>query len=138
MALFKFARSMLSGKEIELYNNGEMKRSFTYVDDVVEGIIKLLAQPASGRDRIYNLGGAQAVTLSEFVTRIEKELGVTAKKKLAPLQAGDVPETIADCSLAERDFGYHPTVSIEEGIRRFAQWFREHKAFALSLEEPKQ
>jgi len=138
MALFKFARRILEGRPIDLYNNGDMKRSFTYVSDVVDGIEAIIARTPEGKNEIYNLGGAEAVPLRKFVELIEKELGKKAEVNLLPLQAGDVPETVADCSLAERDFGYKPKVSIEEGIQRFATWFRENERFALSLEEPKQ
>jgi UDP-glucuronate 4-epimerase len=138
MALFKFARAIAEGKPIDMYNRGEMKRSFTYVDDVVAGIMHALAEEPQGRYRIYNLGGSEAVPLTRFVELIEKELGMKAEKNLLPLQAGDVPETVADCTLAERELGYAPQVSIEEGVKRFVQWFRENEKFARSLEAAKQ
>ncbi|MEN9561754.1 MAG: hypothetical protein RIQ56_1027 [Candidatus Parcubacteria bacterium] len=138
MALFKFARRMLAGQPIDLYNHGEMKRSFTYVDDVAVAVANLIELPSSGRNLLYNLGGAEAVPLKKFVSLIEKELGVTALINSMPLQPGDVPETVSDCSKAEKDFGYQPQISIEEGISKFAQWFRDSSDFALSLEEPKQ
>lgn len=138
MALFKFARNIVQGTPINLYNRGEMKRSFTYVDDVVAGIVRVLEAEPKGRYRIFNLGGSEAVPLTRFVELIEKELGQKAHVKLMPLQAGDVPETVADCTLAERELGYAPQVSIEDGIKRFAEWFRTNKKFALSLEAPKQ
>lgn len=138
MALFKFARNTAQGKPIEVYNRGEMQRSFTYVDDVVSGILAVLDKPATGRYLIYNLGGSEAVPLMRFVELIEKELGKKADIKLLPLQAGDVPETVADCTSAERDLEYSPEVSIEEGIRRFVEWFQANEKFALSLKEPKQ
>ena len=138
MALFKFAKRILRGDAIDLYNNGEMRRSFTYVGDVAEGIAQLLDMPSTGRNLIYNIGGAEAVPLVRFVELIEKELGKTSKRNLLPLQSGDVPETLADCALAERDFGYKPKVSIEEGISIFAKWLRDNETFALALKEPKQ
>lgn len=138
MALFKFAKNIARDMPITLYNEGRMRRSFTYVDDVVAGVMGILAQEPHGRALIYNLGGSEAVELTRFVELIESELGRKVEKKLAPLQDGDVPETVADCSLAERDLGYVAHISIEEGIRRFAQWFRENEKFALSLKEPKQ
>jgi len=138
MALFKFARRMLKGDPIDVYNNGNMKRSFTYVDDVTEAIVNLLKQKPSGRHLLYNIGGDEAVPLMKFIELIEKELGKKAQMHMLPLQSGDVPETVSDCSSAERDFGYKANVSIEEGIARFAKWLRENEKFALSLKEPKQ
>jgi len=138
MALFKFARRILADLPIDLYNNGEMKRNFTYVRDVTDAILSLMETPVQKGYRLYNLGGAEATPLLRFVELIEKELGKTAERNLLPLQAGDVPETIADCSAAKRDFGYEPKVSIEEGISKFAIWFRKNEKFALSLQEPKQ
>lgn len=138
MALFKFARRILAGEPIDLYNNGDMKRSFTYVSDIAEAIIQIIEKAPAGKNLLYNLGGAEAVSLTHFVELIEKELGKTAQKNMMPLQAGDVPETVADCSRAERDFGYTAQVSIEEGIGKFAKWLRENEEFALSLSEPKQ
>ncbi len=138
MALFKFARRILEGKPIDLYNHGEMKRSFTYVSDVVAGIIGIIEKAPQGKNILYNLGGSEAVPLLRFVELIEKELGKKAEKNMMPLQAGDVPETIADYSLANRDFGYAPKISIEEGIAEFAKWLKENERFALSLKEPKQ
>jgi len=138
MALFKFAKRILSGKPIDLYNNGNMKRSFTYVTDVSDAIVQLIAKATEGKNLIYNLGGSEAVPLTHFVELIEKELGMTAQKNMLPLQPGDVPETLADCSAAEKDFGYKPRVSIEEGIRHFVSWFKANEKLALSLKEPKQ
>jgi UDP-glucuronate 4-epimerase len=138
MALFKFARRILTGKPVDLYNDGNMKRSFTYVSDVADAIVQLLGQSPSGRNLIYNLGGSEAVPLTHFVELIERELGHTAQKNMLPLQAGDVPETLADCTAAEKDFGYKPKVSIEEGIHHFTNWFKANEKFALSLKEPQQ
>ena len=137
-ALFKFAKAMLCGKPINLYNSGNMKRSFTYIDDVTDAIVRLLEQKPAGRSLIYNIGGSEAVPLMKFVELIEKELDKTSEKRLMPLQAGDVPETLADCAAAKRDFGYEPNISIEDGIKRFAIWLRENEKFALALKEPQQ
>lgn len=138
MALFKFAKNIAEGTSIDVYNNGEMKRNFTYVDDVVDAIVALMQQPAGNDARVYNLGGAEATRLLDFVSLIETELGKKATMNLLPLQPGDVPETIADCSRAEHDFGYRARVSIADGIHRFVQWFKDNEAFALSLDAPKQ
>lgn len=138
MALFKFAKAIMTGKPIELYNQGNMRRSFTHVSDIVGGIAALLARPAANRYDLYNLGGAAAVPLRTFVELIEKELGKTTEHILQPLQPGDVPETVADCAKALRDVGYTPKISIEEGITEFATWFRENEAFLRSLADAKQ
>lgn len=138
LALFKFVRLMLQGKPLELYNRGNMARSFTHVDDVVEGIVRILKKTPAGRYRLYNLGGAQAVPLKRFVELIERNLGMKAQKTLLPLQAGDVKETVADTGLARKELGYMPKKRIEEGIEEFVEWFVEHKRFLLSLKEPKQ
>jgi UDP-glucuronate 4-epimerase len=138
LALFKFAKNIAQGLPIDVYNNGHMKRNFTYIDDVVDAITALLAQTPSGKARIYNLGGSEATPLLRFIELIEAAVGKKAIMNMLPLQPGDVPETIADCSLAERDFGYRAQVSIEEGIQRFAEWFKANEAFALSLVAPKQ
>jgi len=100
--------------------------------------VQLIAKATEGKNLIYNLGGSEAVPLTHFVELIEKELGMTAQKNMLPLQPGDVPETLADCSAAEKDFGYKPRVSIEEGIRHFVSWFKANEKLALSLKEPKQ
>lgn len=138
LALFKFAKNIAQGLPIDVYNNGNMTRNFTYVDDVVSAIVALMSQEPQRRSLVYNLGGAEATPLLRFIELIEHEIGKKAIMNLLPLQAGDVPETIADCSRAARDFGYHATVSMEEGIKRFAQWFRDNQEFALSLTAPKQ
>jgi UDP-glucuronate 4-epimerase len=138
LALFKFAKNIAQGLPIDVYNDGKMKRNFTYVDDVVDAVIALLSQAPGRSARIYNLGGSEATPLLRFIELIEKEIGKKAIKHLMPLQPGDVPETVADCSLAERDFGYKPQVSMEDGIRRFAEWFKENEAFVLSLAAPRQ
>ncbi|MEN9412972.1 MAG: hypothetical protein RLZZ342_59, partial [Candidatus Parcubacteria bacterium] len=138
MALFKFAKAIFSGKPVVLYNHGDMKRSFTHVDDVVAGIVSLLEQAPQKRNLIYNLGGAEAVPLKRFVELIEREIGRPALIEYAPLQLGDVPETVADCTYAERELDFLPRVSMEEGIKRFADWFRTYEKWLLALETPKQ
>lgn len=138
MALFKFAKRIQAGKPIELYNKGRMKRSFTHVSDVVAAIHAQLEKKPNGKYQLYNLGGSEAVPLVQFVKLIEKNLGKTAKIKLLPLQAGDVPATIADCTKAKRDLGYVPQTAIAEGIEDFIAWFKKEQAFLSKLEEPKQ
>lgn len=138
LALFKFVKQILAGKPIAVYNRGKMKRSFTHVSDIVAGIVALLAQKPHGLNKLYNLGGAEAVPLLDFITCIEQALGKTAKKKMLPMQQGDVPETVADWSKAHRDFGFVPRTTLQAGIAEFVAWFCEHEAFLLTLQEPKQ
>lgn len=138
LALFKFTKNILAGLPIDVYNNGEMKRSFTHVSDITAGIAALIARAPEGRNEIYNLGGAEPMPLLDFIALIEKELGKTATKNMLPMQAGDVPETVADWSKAHRDVGFTPSTSMETGIKDFIAWFRENEPFLLTLTEPKQ
>lgn len=138
LALFKFTKNILADKPIDVYNHGKMKRSFTHISDVVAGIVALMKKKPRGKNDIYNLGGAQTVPLTRFIELIETEIGKKAKKNFMPMQAGDVPETIADWRKAHKDFGFIPKTSIETGIAEFVQWFREHEAFLRTLRAPKQ
>ena len=138
MALFIFTKAILEGKPIEVYNHGKMLRDFTYIDDIVEGLIRTLDHPAtpnqawsgdrpdpgtsSAPARIYNIGNHQPVELLRFIEVLENALGKKAVKKLLPIQPGDVPATYADIEDLTRDVGFAPATSIEEGI---VQWYRE-------------
>jgi UDP-glucuronate 4-epimerase len=142
MALFKFTAAMLAGKPIDVFNQGKMQRDFTYIDDIVEGVIRTAdhipkANPNwSGHSpdpstsqapyRIYNIGNHQPVELSHFIDVLERTLGVTAKKNYLPMQPGDVPATFADIEELARDVGFHPHTPIEEGIERFVAWYRNY------------
>lgn len=136
MALFKFAKNILQGKEIEVYNKGEMSRSFTYIDDIVSGVIGALS--ASKKYAIYNLGGSQTVNLMDFITLIEKYVDKKAKIKFLPMQAGDVKETVADTRLAESELNYTAVTGIEEGVSKFIEWFKQNQKFLLKLKAGKQ
>ena len=141
MALFIFTKAILEGKPIEVFNEGRMKRDFTYVDDIAEGVIRTLDHPAkadptwsgdrptpetsSAPARIYNIGNHRPVALQHFIEVLERALGKKAEKKLMPLQPGDVPATYADIDDLTRDVGFKPTTSIEVGIPRFVKWYRE-------------
>lgn len=138
MALFKFTRRMLMNEPIELYNNGKMLRSLTHVSDIVAATLRLLKQKPIHRNKIYNLGGSEAVPLIRFVEILEKNLGMKAKKVLLPMQPGDVERTLADTSAAKKDLGYKPKTTIEKGIAEYVAWFLKNKRFLLSLSEPKQ
>ena len=140
MALFKFTKAILEGRPIEVFNYGHHRRDFTYVDDIVEGVIRVLGRPAepnaawSGADpdsatstapyRLYNIGNHQPVELMRYIEVLEQCLGRTAEKTLLPLQAGDVPDTYADVEDLVRDTGYKPATPIEVGVRNFVDWYR--------------
>ncbi len=139
MALFKFTKGILEGQPIPVYNRGQMVRDFTYVDDIVEGVIRVLDQPpgkgggvsepdrsASAPWRIYNIGNSSRVQLMDYIQALEKALGLKATLELLPMQDGDVPATEADVSALESDFDYHPQVGVEEGITRFVEWYRSY------------
>jgi UDP-glucuronate 4-epimerase len=128
MAYFKFADKIERGQEIEVYNNGQMKRDFTYIDDVTAGIEKVLTAPYSDKPkyRIYNIGRGKPENLMDFIHLIEKGLDKKASLKLMPLQKGDVLETFADISALKRDFGYEPETDLEEGIAKFLAWFKAY------------
>lgn len=138
LALFKFVKNILAGKPIDVYNRGKMKRSFTHISDIVAGIVAIVNTKSSGRNEIYNLGGAEAIPLLEFIKLIEREVGKKAKQNLMPMQAGDVRETVADWSKAHKELGFEPKTSMKDGITEFVQWFRENEKFLQTLQEPKQ
>lgn len=141
MALFKFTRAMIAGEAIDVYNRGEMKRDFTYIDDIAEAIVRLqdvIPQPdeswtvetgspatSSAPYRVYNIGNSQPTSLIKYIEAIEKALGVTAKKNLLPMQPGDVLETSADTEALYQAIGFKPQTSVEEGVARFVSWYRE-------------
>ena len=146
MAYFGFTNKLLNGETIQIYNYGNCRRDFTYVDDIVEGIVRVMAkapEKKKGEDdlpippyKIYNIGGGQPENLLDFVNILQEELiraGVLpgdydfdAHKKLVPMQPGDVPTTYADSTALERDFGFTPKITLREGLRRFAEWYKEH------------
>ncbi len=142
MALQKFARAIFEGKAIDVYNYGKHRRDFTYIDDIVEGIIRVLdkvAEPNMQWDgenpdaatspapwRIYNIGNQHPVELMTYIETLEKHLGKTAEKNLLPLQPGDVPDTYADVADLIKDVDYKPSTSVDEGIKAFAQWYKEY------------
>ena len=142
MALFKFTRGILAGEAIPVFNRGEMVRDFTYVDDIVEGVIRVIDQPAQADPawsalaprpsssnapyRIYNIGNNRPVKLMRYIEVLEQCLGRKAKLDLLPLQAGDVPATIADVSRLEAAVGFKPGTPVETGIARFVDWYRSY------------
>ena len=142
MALFKFTKNILAGKAIDVFNNGNHRRDFTYIDDIVEGVIRTLDKlPAPNPDwngdapdsassyapyRIYNIGNNQPVELMRYIEVLEQCLGKQAEKNMLPLQQGDVPATYADIDDLMRDVGFKPNTPIEKGIDNFVRWYREY------------
>ncbi|MFT4630334.1 MAG: UDP-glucuronate 4-epimerase [Dinoroseobacter sp.] len=124
MAPFRFASRMLSGEPIPVYNNGDMIRDFTYIDDITEGVVRIAESVDSkNKYRLYNIGRGEAVPLMDFISSLEKHLGVAAEIKMMPMQDGDVPRTMADTTALQSDFGYQPTISMDDGVRQFADWY---------------
>jgi len=142
MAYFLFTRAILEGRPIQVFNHGKMRRDFTYIDDVVEGVVKVSDRPASpsagwsGSDpdpatspapyRLYNIGNNQPNELMDLIQAVERALGKTAEKIFVPMQQGDVPTTYASIDALDRDFGYRPGTPLDVGIARFVAWYREY------------
>jgi UDP-glucuronate 4-epimerase len=127
MAYWLFTRAMLDGRPIRLFNEGRMRRDFTFVDDVVSGILAVLDKPAAaGEHRTYNIGNSHPEELLDMVALLEELLGVTAKRDLLPMQPGDVPATYANVSAMRRDVGWAPTTDLRTGLTRFVAWWRGH------------
>jgi UDP-glucuronate 4-epimerase len=142
MALFKFTAAILAGKPIQVFNHGRHRRDFTYVDDIVEGVIRVLDRPAPPNPawrgdapdpgssaapwRVYNIGNSQPVELLDYIAALETALGKTAQKELLPMQPGDVPDTFADVSDLAEQFHYQPTTAVADGIAKFVAWYRDY------------
>ena len=124
MAYYAFTNKILNNERIEVFGQGEMKRDFTYIDDIVPAVLRALDTPKDFE--IYNLGGNKPVELMHFISVLEKELGVEAAKEFLPMQPGDVRETYAAIEKAKRDLGFKPQIRIEEGLKRFVQWYKEY------------
>jgi UDP-glucuronate 4-epimerase len=127
MAYWLFTEAMLAGRPIRLFNEGRMRRDFTFVDDVVAGVIAALDNPpAAPAHRLYNIGNSHPEELLDMVAMLEEMLGVKAVRQLMPMQPGDVPATFADVSAMQRDFGWRPTTDLRNGLGRFVAWWRGH------------
>jgi len=133
MAMYLFTKAIVEGKPIQLFNHGKMRRDFTHVTDIVRGILKLVdlvpqasGEPGSVPARLYNIGNNRPEELLHVVSLLEKELGRTARKEMLPMQPGDVWETFADIEELTRDTGFRPSTSIEDGVRDFVAWYRDH------------
>jgi UDP-glucuronate 4-epimerase len=142
MALFKFAKAIISGEPMDVYNHGKMVRDFTYVDDIVEGIVRILDKPAcadpawlaaepdpassSAPWRVYNIGNNKPVQLMDYIRAVEKALGRSAKINFLPMQPGDVPATQADVTALAATTGFTPQVTVDDGVARFIAWYRDY------------
>jgi UDP-glucuronate 4-epimerase len=142
MALFKFTKAILSNKKIQVFNYGKHRRDFTYIDDIVEGVIRTIDKPATSNPqwsgespdsgtskapwRVYNIGNNSPVELLDYISALEKAIGLEADKDFLPLQPGDVPDTFADINDLIKDFDYKPTMSVEEGVKNFVDWYQTY------------
>ncbi|MCL2026521.1 MAG: NAD-dependent epimerase [Leptospirales bacterium] len=148
MAYFSFTKSIFEGKPISVYNNGDMMRDFTYIDDIVEGVVRVLDKPPSGNEawqperpdpasssaryKIYNIGNSSPLRLMDFIETIERAAGRSVEKIFLPMQPGEVQATFADVSDLEADTGYRPNTSPDEGIKRFVEWYRQFYGYPIS------
>ena len=142
MALQKFAKSIVNNEVIKIYNNGNHKRDFTYIDDITDGIVRVLNKPALSNQnwmsdspdpstskapwRIYNIGNNKPVNLNDYISALENALGKVAKKEFLPIQPGDVPDTWANIDGLVKEFDYQPSTLVENGVKKFAEWFMEY------------
>jgi UDP-glucuronate 4-epimerase len=142
MAMFLFTKAIIEGQPIQLFNNGEMERDFTYVDDIVDGVIRVLKNPATGNEQwngfepepstskapyqLYNIGNSAPVKLTAFIDAIENRLKKKGEKILMPMQPGDVHKTFADITAIKSNFGYNPSTSIQQGVNKFIDWYIDY------------
>ncbi|CAM4237772.1 NAD-dependent epimerase [Gillisia hiemivivida] len=126
MAMFLFTDAIIKGKPIKVFNNGNLERDFTFIDDIVDGVIKIVTNSKDQNTNysLYNIGNSKPVKLLDFIDEIEKQLDLKAEKEMLPMQAGDVERTWADVSDLTRDFGYEPNTSIEKGVGEFIEWYK--------------
>ncbi len=126
MALFKFTKKMLAGEPIQLFNQGKHQRDFTYIDDITAGVVAAIDQSGAFGHELFNLARGESVELMTYVKALERALGKEAEKELLPMQPGDVEATAADITKAKEQLGYNPQTSVEEGVRRFVEWYKEY------------
>ena len=128
MAAFLFTRAILAGQPIQVFNHGEMWRDFTFIDDIVAGVVRVLDRPAVGTPphKIYNLGNHKSEKLTDFIATLESALGIKAQIQFAPMQPGDVPSTYADIEESRRDLDFDPAIPIKDGIPKFVSWYRDY------------
>jgi UDP-glucuronate 4-epimerase len=128
MALYLFTEAILAGRPITVFNHGDMKRDFTYIDDIVAGVLASLDRPPTGPapHRVYNIGNNRSEPLLRLIEVLERALGKTAVKRFEPMQPGDVKESFADITAIQRDTGFAPTTPIDVGVPRFTAWFKDY------------
>ncbi len=128
MAIFLFTDAIMNNRPIKVFNHGKMQRDFTYVDDIVEGVARIIEKPVADRKRyeIYNIGNNNAVKLSEFIDAIEKHIGKKAEKEMLPMQPGDVERTWADVDNLIADYDYRPNTSVNQGVQKFVAWYKDY------------
>ena len=129
MAYWSFTRDIIEGRPIHVFNNGQLKRDFTWIDDIVAGVVAIaIAEPATKTTphRVYNIGNNRPVELGRFIEIVEQAVGREAKKIMEPMQAGDVLATFANVDAISRDYGFAPRTPLEEGIPRFVEWYRAY------------
>lgn len=134
MAAFLFANAIMQDKPIKVFNNGDMRRDFTYIDDIIKGIVNIIPNPPKPDEhgvnyKVYNIGNNSPENLMTFIETLERALSKEAKKEFLPMQPGDVPQTYADVTELMNDFGFKPATSIEEGLGKFAEWFKEYYGY---------
>jgi UDP-glucuronate 4-epimerase len=145
MALFKFTKAILARKKIPVFNYGKHRRDFTYIDDIVEGVLRVLDKPVKSNEnwsgdnpdsatskapwRVYNIGNNNPVELMDYIEALENSLGIKAKKELLPLQPGDVPDTYADVDDLVKEFSYKPTMNVNQGVENFVKWYKEYNNY---------
>jgi len=132
MAMFLFTKAILENKPIKVFNAGRMERDFTYIDDIVQGVVRIIQNKRTRHNdsdknyKLYNIGNSNTVKLLDFVTTLEKKLGITAKKEMLPMQPGDVERTWADVTPLKKDFNYAPDTSVTKGVSEFVDWYRDY------------
>ena len=129
MAMFLFTDAIIHNKPIKVFNNGDLERDFTYIDDIVEGVFKIIDNDISEKSSnysLYNIGNSKPVKLMDFITEIEKKIGVTSKKEMLPMQAGDVTRTWADVESLKVDYNYSPNTSVAKGVGEFIDWYKQY------------
>ncbi len=128
MAIFLFTDAIMNDRPIKVFNHGKMERDFTYVDDIVEGVARILEKPVMDRKlyEIYNIGNNNAVKLSNFIEAIEKHVGKKAEKEMLPMQPGDVERTWADVDDLISDYGYRPNTQMKDGVKEFVKWYKQY------------
>jgi UDP-glucuronate 4-epimerase len=144
MALFLFTKAIMAGEPIQVFNHGQMQRDFTYVDDIVEGVVRVMDQPAAANPewdsadpdpgtssapyRLYNIGNNSPVMLLDYIAAVENALGKKAEMEMLPMQPGDVAATCADIDALEQAVGYRPNTKIEEGVNNFIAWYLDYNS----------